>query len=383
MTRFIHTADWQLGMTRHFLEGEAQARFTQDRFDAIIRIGQLATEHKAEFVIVAGDVFEHNRLERRTVKRALDALAKIPVPVYLLPGNHDTLDAASIYDSAIFQQHCPEHVHVIRDTKPLQVASGVELIGAPWRSKRPLTDLVAEALNGIAADDVLRVVVGHGVIDELNPDRDDPSTIDSKHLVQLLDSGAIHYVGLGDRHSITEIHPRIWYSGAHVATDYRDFQQTQPNQVLLVDVAARDCQVEPLQVGNWQFLRKQYRVDTSDDVDAFADELEAIPDKQRTVLKAGFQGTLDMALSARLDSLIEHAQDLLAGFTLWQRKTSISMTPTETDLEQMQLRGFAHEGFQRLLAVASVDGPRRQAAEDGLALLYRLSNRHLNNRQQP
>jgi hypothetical protein len=29
--RFLHTADWQLGMNRHFLEGEAQARYESDR----------------------------------------------------------------------------------------------------------------------------------------------------------------------------------------------------------------------------------------------------------------------------------------------------------------------------------------------------------------
>ena len=33
--RFLHTSDWQLGMTRHFLEGEAQARYSAARIDAI------------------------------------------------------------------------------------------------------------------------------------------------------------------------------------------------------------------------------------------------------------------------------------------------------------------------------------------------------------
>ena len=39
MVRFVHTSDWQLGMTRHFLEGEAQARYTAARIDAIRSIG--------------------------------------------------------------------------------------------------------------------------------------------------------------------------------------------------------------------------------------------------------------------------------------------------------------------------------------------------------
>ncbi|HEY4378681.1 MAG TPA: hypothetical protein VGM93_16045 [Acidimicrobiales bacterium] len=42
MTRFVHTADWQLGMTRHFLGAEAQARFSAARIDAIRTIGALA-----------------------------------------------------------------------------------------------------------------------------------------------------------------------------------------------------------------------------------------------------------------------------------------------------------------------------------------------------
>ena len=73
--RFIHTADWQLGMTRHFLSPEAQARFTQARIDGIRTIGNVAREEGASFVVVAGDVFESNQLEPRTVRRTIEACA--------------------------------------------------------------------------------------------------------------------------------------------------------------------------------------------------------------------------------------------------------------------------------------------------------------------
>jgi len=39
MVRFVHTADWQLGMSRHFLDTDAQARFTAARIDAVRRLG--------------------------------------------------------------------------------------------------------------------------------------------------------------------------------------------------------------------------------------------------------------------------------------------------------------------------------------------------------
>ncbi len=100
MPRFLHSADWQLGMTRHFLSEEAQARFSQDRLDAVRALGRLARDEACEFVVVAGDVFESNQVDRRTIARAIEALRAIDVPVYLLPGNHDPLDAASVVSGA-------------------------------------------------------------------------------------------------------------------------------------------------------------------------------------------------------------------------------------------------------------------------------------------
>jgi DNA repair exonuclease SbcCD nuclease subunit len=100
--RFIHTADWQLGRTRHRLSEKAQARFSQARIDASRTVGRTAQETGAAFIVASGDVFETNRVDPRTVCRALKALDDVPVPVLLLPGNHDPLDAASVFRSLTF-----------------------------------------------------------------------------------------------------------------------------------------------------------------------------------------------------------------------------------------------------------------------------------------
>ena len=111
--RFLHTADWQLGMTRHFLAGEAQPRYSAARRDAVAGLGALAEQTGAEFVVVAGDVFDANQLAPTVVSQSLEAMRAIGVPVYLLPGNHDPLDAASVYTSALFRAECPDHVVVL------------------------------------------------------------------------------------------------------------------------------------------------------------------------------------------------------------------------------------------------------------------------------
>jgi hypothetical protein len=60
--RFLHTSDWQLGMKRVFLEGDAQTLFSEARLDAVRRIGALTRDQDCAFAVVCGDVFESNRL---------------------------------------------------------------------------------------------------------------------------------------------------------------------------------------------------------------------------------------------------------------------------------------------------------------------------------
>ena len=132
MVRFLHTADWQLGMTRHFLGAEAQPRFSAARVEVIRTIGALAVQESCSFVVVCGDVFETNHVERQVVVRALDAMAATPgVTFFLLPGNHDPLDASSVFRSPTFVAHRPANVVVLDSPLPVPVAPGVELVPAP------------------------------------------------------------------------------------------------------------------------------------------------------------------------------------------------------------------------------------------------------------
>ncbi len=75
MVRFLHTSDWQLGMTRHLFAEGAQERYSQSRFDAIRRMGQIARDEKCQFMLVCSDAFESNQVDRKTVARALEALS--------------------------------------------------------------------------------------------------------------------------------------------------------------------------------------------------------------------------------------------------------------------------------------------------------------------
>ncbi|MCC7013353.1 MAG: DNA repair exonuclease [Planctomycetes bacterium] len=375
MARFIHTGDWQLGMTRHYFTDGAQERFSQARFDAIARIGELAREHAAEFVVVCGDVFETNQVDRRTVSRALDGLARVPVPVYLLPGNHDPLDAGSLYRQPTFTQRKPSNVRVLETSEPLEVAPGVELVGAPWTSKRPLEDLVARATRGLEPrPGRLRIVVAHGALDALSPNPDDPALIELASFERALAERRAHYLALGDRHSLTSVGStgRVRYAGAPEPTD---FDEVEPGHVLLVELDDARCQVEPLRVATWGFERREFRLDGDADLDAFARTLEDNPNKARTVLKLDLIGTLTIRQKARLDQALEDLEDKYAAVPLSERRTELAVTPNDADFAELALSGFGAAAVARLREQAATTDELGRTARAALALLVRLSER--------
>jgi len=374
VVRFLHTADWQLGMTRHFLGAEAQPRFSAARTEAIRTLGALAAAEGCAFVVVAGDVFETNQVDRQVVVRALDAMAATPqVTFYLLPGNHDPLDAASVLRSPTFVQHQPPNVVVLEAAEPLPLAPGFELVAAPWPTKRPLTDLVSVALAPLPADGTVRVAVGHGAVDHLSPDEANPALVQVASLEAALGEGRVHYVALGDRHSTTTVGRtgRIWYSGAPEPTDFRE---EDPGNVLVVELdEAGRVEVTPHRVGTWRFVRHEAEVAGEADLDLLDGFLDALPDKARTIVRLALVGQLSLAEKARLDALLAHHGDLFASLEGWERRIDLVVLPEDADFDDLDLKGFAADAVADLRARAATEGPGAAEAQDALALLVRLA----------
>ena len=372
--RFVATGDWQLGMTAHYLSAEARPRFHRARLDAVKRIGEIAAEESCDFVVVCGDVFESNQLDRAIISRTFEVLSDYTVPVVLLPGNHDPLDAASIYDSPSFTSRQPGHVHVLRDSEPFEVVPGVELVGAPWFSKRPQSDLVAQATENLAevAPGVVRIIAGHGAVSTLDPDRESLATIDAESLKSVLRDNRGQFVALGDRHATYSVDERIWYPGAPEVTSRRE---DDPGNVLLVDIDAQThaSAVEKVHIGRWSYRVVEEDVNSFEDVSHLEQRLADIPDKDSTAVWLILRGTLSTAAKARLDEVLDHASDLFALVSMWDRHTDIAVVAADEDFAGLGLSGYLQESLDELAKTATGEDPSASAAQDALGLLYRFA----------
>ena len=383
--RFLHTSDWQFGMFRNFIGSsnkDAQALYSASRRNAVASIRKIALDVGAEFIVVSGDIFDNNQLSSREISLSLEVMRYIGFKLYLLPGNHDPLEVLSIYTNDLFLSECPNNVIVLRQSGIYNVRPGVQIVAAPWKSKVPNFDLIRNAITGLTANGTIRIVVGHGRIDLLNPlINDDFSLIKISFIEKALNSGAIHYVALGDRHSCTKVGKtgRIWYSGSPEVTNYNDIESNSGN-VLIVDINEKEPQhnlrVKSKRVGKWKFITLCHNLDTEQDIINLDSAMAFFSNKEYTIIRLSLQGTLSIKNKVKLDDCIEKYKRLFGALNIWERNTNITVALSVTEFNNLNTIRFISIALKKLVLMShSKITSEAYDAQNALGLFLRLSKR--------
>lgn len=109
--RFVHTADVHLDAPLSHLS-LSPSRLAQRRAEyreTVARIFRLAQEKAAHLILIAGDWFEHELVQKSTIAYLRELCAMVaPIRVFVAPGNHDPALPDSYYRTVDW----PENVHV-------------------------------------------------------------------------------------------------------------------------------------------------------------------------------------------------------------------------------------------------------------------------------
>jgi DNA repair exonuclease SbcCD nuclease subunit len=84
--RLLHAADCHLG--------SGPSRREEAAFELLV---DMAEAERVDAVLIAGDLFDTNRVEDETVAWAGEQVARLRCDVVILPGNHDALVSDSVY----------------------------------------------------------------------------------------------------------------------------------------------------------------------------------------------------------------------------------------------------------------------------------------------
>ena len=100
-------------------------------------LGETTWTNSADFVLVAGDLYDDPSVTDDVVHQGCLRLSRVPCPVFVLPGNHDpcgTPDA--VYARRAFAVACPGNVRVLGTPEPVLAPAGAVLCRFPTPSSR-------------------------------------------------------------------------------------------------------------------------------------------------------------------------------------------------------------------------------------------------------
>lgn len=86
-------------------------RVEEKACESLAAVIDLAIDEQVDMLIVAGDLFDHNRIRGDMVGFVAGQLRRLQVPVVILPGNHDCLIPSSVYERAEFLSS--DNIHII------------------------------------------------------------------------------------------------------------------------------------------------------------------------------------------------------------------------------------------------------------------------------
>ena len=107
----------------------------------------LAISAGVDMVIIAGDLFEHNRVEDDVISFAAKQLKRLPMPAVILPGNHDCLIPGSVYHRMKLWDGAT-NVHVFR-TPQGETLDLPELGVSIWGKPIDAHDATIQPLEGV------------------------------------------------------------------------------------------------------------------------------------------------------------------------------------------------------------------------------------------
>ena len=366
MFRFIHSSDLHLGKRFGNFAGDLPGRLREARHAVIGALAAEARANDASSILLAGDTFDTETPAPDVRRQALTQMAQYPaIRWVLLPGNHDSLQAATLWDALRIE--APANVILATDSAPISLADNVFVLPAPCTTRRPGRDLTEWMDEADTPEGAIRIGLAHGAIRDFSEDKVGSEIIAPDRAAR----ARLAYMALGDWHGSLQVDPRTWYSGT---PEPDRFKHDRPGEALLVTMrdAATAPEVQTLPVARfaWRSL-SLHLLDGDDPAAALAALLPAAGDRRQTLARVIASGRSRLAARAVLGREVVGVRPDFAWLEL---QDSALVTECETgDLDAIDRGGALRDAAEALLAEAN-DASRSAAERDiagaALARLY-------------
>jgi DNA repair exonuclease SbcCD nuclease subunit len=393
MVSFLHAADLHLGLRITRFPVEVAKKIREARFQALEKIRSAADEHKVDFVLIAGDLFDDHAVDGEIAKRAFDLLESFPAPVYVLSGNHDPLLAGAVWDRPPWNHSTPRKVCVLRECRPAEAIPGVVLFPCPVFRKNSTADPTAWIATAPAEEGPIRIGIAHGSL-KVREDLPVDDHLIARHAAHDL---KLDYLALGHWHSRQQFRgpdgvERTAYPGVpeplrfpgssesrtgwvpYSAAQREEFLDSGRGEVLYVrlDGPGNPPFLQAIEVGHLIWADESYELTSAEALSRLINEVALRTCAERSLLRLRLQGVLEADAMLRLQQL----RSVLDRYLFAELDQSgLRLRPAEAEIGEVAGDGVLRRVLERLQSEASTADPeQRRLAERAILLLYQIAH---------
>ncbi len=391
LARFIHTADWQIGKPYlQIKDNEKRFKLKRERIDVISRIRNEAQRQAAQFILIAGDLFDSPTPSISSVTEVLEAIGEIGIPVLTIPGNHDHGALGTIWHSDDFKKYQKEmapNLQLLLDREPIEIEHAV-ILPCPLLRNKDNTDptlWLREVDWRKISSSKPRIVLAHGAVNDFKGCDyafDDEAQSDANNLINLnsLPINEIDYVALGDWHNLKQVNDKTWYPGTPEPDRFNQGEKNQRGQILQIDVSRTSRpKVKTIPTGRIKWHNICFRFNNDEDLSRLARQIEELTAGRiaRDLLRIEISGRLSLSGHKRYQSLKEDLENKLLRLRI---KGECHQAPESNELEELTrnienplISQVASQLQERLIKEEDKDSEQASITRVALCELYRFA----------
>ena len=356
--RIIHTADNHLGLqfaNRRYRES-VRRDLVNERFDALERIVAVATDTRAHFLVIAGDLFDSVGVTSKVIDRAATVLRAFGgLHLVILPGNHDFYESGEMKLWGKFQKAIGDHAHfLLSHSEPLHVSvedREVIFYPGPCTSKTSSENAIRWVSAVQKETTALHIGIAHGCVRGISPDTEDRYYQMSEN--ELRQAGVDFWL-LGHTHTRFPREPQkggslFFFPSTHTPDG---FDCNHEGYVWALEIDdSKQMKMESIRTGKFRFHTWSRVLDTAGDLERIEGECVNLSGAS-TLLKLSLDGRCSEEELERIDAFRSRLEEKLAHCELHTDGLALKI-----DREYVE-KHFSHGSlpYQLLLAFARPGG---------------------------
>lgn len=341
----------------------------------------MAEDSGADFIVVAGDLFDSPSADKATVSSACSAIGQIGLPVFVIPGNHDHGGPGSVWEQDFFlreQAKLAPNLTVLLEAAPYECGTAI-LLPCPLLRRSVSQDPTEwlrspDLFTGLPADKA-RIVIAHGSTQTFSAfweDDDADGSVGNLLDLSRLPDAEIDYIALGDWHGTKQVQAKAWFAGTPEPDRFAKGGAHDPGNVLLVEVRRGELPrvTKEATAGlKWSELTFDFADDTA--LNEFEERIADLLGQRANedLLRLVLSGSVGIEASRRLDEILESLAARLLRIKLTNR---VRIAPTEAEIAALATRAS-----DPLIAHVAGQLVERLAGDDEAARVARMALREL------